>query len=392
MVALVAALVVAGLGGCGGSSAKPDGGSVTPARAAGAVGITDREFADGRGELFLSRLDAATLAPRGRRATVGEFQDTWSVSPDRRFVALGTGGRGRGIIIFDLRRMVRLRAVYTGIAASGLAWVTPRRLLAILQSNELVVVDPIRGVVLRRRPIPRGQTGCTSAPDATSALAAARGLLVLLRSRGDGRALLLDVDVDGRVRSVALPRGELWGCGRSGLVADPDGSRAFVVSVGPTAAEVDLTTLGTRYRAVGGDPLRESQPREVSRLDDGKLVISGRDRSGAPAGANVVDTATWTNRALDRAAGRATAAGRLVLAYDGDRILVRPGRGVVAYTADGRRIFRVLQGKQINDVEHVGQRAYAISERMVYTIDLSTGRVIDARTSPSARVSITVLR
>jgi hypothetical protein len=59
------------------------------------IGITLREFADGRFETFLSRLDPATLAAQGRRASVGEFHDTWSLSrdPDRhRRTRAGVGG------------------------------------------------------------------------------------------------------------------------------------------------------------------------------------------------------------------------------------------------------------------------------------------------------------
>jgi hypothetical protein len=378
--------------GCGGSAT--DGRRDTTARPAPTVGIVDREYEDGRFDVFISRLDPATLRPRGRRARVGEFHDTWSLSPDGRYVALGTGGQGRGITIYDLARMKRVRAVRTGIAAQGLAWVTPRRLVAILQANRLAVVDPAAGMVLRSRSLARDESGCTSAAVAKSAVAAGRGLLVMLRGRRGAASRLLDVDAEGRVRSVTLPRGTSWGCGRSGLAIDAERKRAFVVSRDSEVAEVELSTMTTDYHAVAGAPLRAALPREVSWLDGGNLVVSGRDAAGRPAGVSIIDTATWTNRVIDPAAGMARAANGLVLTYDGDRVALGRARagGLAAYRADGRRLFRVLHGTQVNALEHAGARAYAVSERAVSTVDLATGRVVNTYTAPAARVSLTLIR
>jgi hypothetical protein len=178
------------------------------------------------------------------------------------------------------------------------------------------------------------------------------------------------------------------------MVTDPDGRRAFVVSHGSSVAVVDVATMTARYHAVGGTRLRAAARREVTWLDGGRLVASGRDTAGRPAGVSVTDTASWTNTLLDADAGLAGTAGELVIAHDGDAIALPKGRrtGITAYTADGGRVFRVLDGTQVNDVEAAARRAYAIGERTVHAIDLSSGRVVGERTSRAARVSVTLLR
>lgn len=355
------------------------------------IGIIDQEYEDGRFDVFLSRLDPGTLRPRGPRAAVPEFHDTWALSPDGASVAVGTGGQGRGIAIYDLGRVKRLRAVRTGIAAEGLAWLTPSRLVAVLQSNRLAVVNPGTGKVLRVRGLARDERVCTTTPTAKSSVIAARGLLVMLRGRQRVASRVLHMDAEGRVRSVALPRGTKWGCGRSGLAVDAEGRRAFVVS-GSSVAEIDLSAMTARYHDLAGTPLRDAQPREVSWLEDRYLVASGRDARGRPAGASVIDTTTWTNRVIDPGAGIARAVAGFVLTYDGDRVAIPSGRGLAGYDADGRQLFRVLRGTQVNALEHAGARAYAVSERIVRTVELPTGRVASRYNAPAARVSVTLIK
>lgn len=362
--------------------------------AAETVGITHLEYADGRFEAFLSRLDPSTLRPRGPRVDVGEFHDNWSLSPDGRYVALGTGGQGLGIMIYDLQRVKLVRAVRTGIAAESVAWLTPTRIVAVLQSNRLVVVDPSTGLVLREQPLARNERACGSTPTTKPAVAAARGLLVMLRGRSGAGSRLLHMQADGRVRSVTLPAGVSWGCGRAGLAVDADGGRAFVVSRASKVAEVKLSTMTVRYHELAGTPLRDALPRDVSWLGEGKLVASGRDRAGRPAGVSIIDTATWTNRVIDPRAGTARGAAGAVLTYDGYAVLAPRGRGLglSVYRADGRRVFRALVGRQVKSVHHAGTSAYAVLvERTVRTFDLTTGRPVGTHTAPAARVDFTLL-
>jgi hypothetical protein len=202
--ALLGVLAVAP--GCGGTSGDPDREPAQARPPPGIVGFTHLEYADGRFDVFLSRLDPATLAPRGPPADVGEFHDAWSRSPDGRFVAVGTGGQGLGVTIFDLVRMRRARAVRTGIAAEGLAWLTARRLVAILQSNRLVVVDPVAARVISMRGLPRDQAACTSTPSGASSATVAKGLVILLHGRGGAASRLLHVTAEGGVRSAGSSR------------------------------------------------------------------------------------------------------------------------------------------------------------------------------------------
>lgn len=107
----------------------------------------------------------------------------------------------------------------------------------------------------------------------------------------------------------------------------------------------------------------------------------------------VVDIASWTSRAIDRTAGRARAAGGSILTYDGDRVVVprRRRASVTAFAPDGRRLFRVLRGNQVNSVVHAGTRAYALTERTIHTIDLRTRRVVGQRRARAARIDVTLV-
>lgn len=389
------ALVLAGGSGCGHSpaadvaatDAKPVG---AKAGVTGPIGVVDLEFEDGRFDTFLSHLDPAALRPRGRRADVGEFHDTWSVSPDGRQVALGQGGQGLGVQIYDLARMKRLRAVHTGIAAETLAWLKPRRIVAVLQSKQVVVVDPTTGRILHRQPLRRDDRVCYG----RFAAATASGLVVMLRAAPDAAPRLIVVDAEGRARSVLLPEGPLWGCGRSGLAVNAHTNRAFVVSRSSLVAQIDLATMTVTYHRVRGTPLRNALPREVYMLDDHQLVASGRDKAGRPAGASIIDTATWINRVIDRDAAMAQAVAGTVLAYDGDRVALPSGkrRGLSAYRPDGRKLFNVFKGQQIGYLAHAGTRAYAFDERVVRSVDVTTGRVIAAYTAAAARIRVTLMR
>ena len=100
--------------------------------------------------VVLARLDPLSLRPVSRPVEVGEYHDTWSVSPDRSRIAVGTGGQGIGIEIVDLKAMKVVRQIQTGIAAEEVGWLAPRLLVAGLQRGGTVLVDPSTGRILRR--------------------------------------------------------------------------------------------------------------------------------------------------------------------------------------------------------------------------------------------------
>lgn len=345
------------------------------------MGVVHREFDDGRFESFLSRLDPVTLEPRGRRADVGEFHDTWSASPDGRHVALGQGGEGLGIQIYDLSRLRRSQAVRTGIAAAAVGWLRPRRVAGVTQAAEVIVADPATGRVLRRQRLGAGERVC-NAIERPSAVTPG-GLLVMLGGKRGAAPRVLLVDPGGRIRAARLPAGRSWGCGRSALTVAAGGEVAHVVSREAVVAEIRLPAMTVTYRPVSGLP--PAQRREAERLDDRHLVAAGR-----PSGVSVIDTGTWRSRVVDPAGRASRAVAGTVLAYDGDRVVRAPGRGhgLAAYRPDGTPLFHVLRGEQIGQVEHSATRAYAMTDRTRYTVDVVTGRVLAKRRAPRTRVTL----
>jgi hypothetical protein len=326
---------------------------------------------DGSGTV-LTRLDPMTLRPRGLAVDMGEVHDAWSFSPDGGQVALGTGGQGLGVHVVDVARMRVSRAVRTGIAAEALGWLEPRRLVAALQSGQLVVIDPRSGRVLHRRSIRRAGGTCSQSSSAVTGT----GVIVLLRGSRRTTTRLASVDARGRLRAASLGSAALWGCGRAGLAYDPTRERAFVVSRGAQVAEVDLQTMRASYHHIAGAHWRSAHRRGAFWLGDGRLVAFGRDRAGRPVGVSVVDTTTWTSRVLSAAAGEARAIAGTVLAYGGGcGKSSAPDPGLHAYRPDGTEVFHALSGKRIDDVQVAGDRAYAQSDATRRVVNTATGEV-----------------
>lgn len=95
---------------------------------------------------LVAPVDRRTLRPGVPFADLGEYHDAWSLSPHRRLAAFGISAPGEhrriGIRVLDLGTFTVVRDIETGIAAEAVGWVAPDRLVAFLQSGELVVVDP----------------------------------------------------------------------------------------------------------------------------------------------------------------------------------------------------------------------------------------------------------
>src|SRR5215210_488450 len=102
----------------------------------------------------LAQLDPVSLRPTGARVRLGEYHDAWSFSPDGSHLALGMGGQGRvcgrGICLVDVRDMTVSGDIETPIAVEALAWVRPRRIIAVLQLGGVVVADPATGAIVHR--------------------------------------------------------------------------------------------------------------------------------------------------------------------------------------------------------------------------------------------------
>ena len=91
----------------------------------------------------LARLDPVSLRPAGPRVRLGEYHDAWAFSPDGSQLALGNGGQGRvcgrGVCVVDAGDMAVTSDIDTPIAVEALAWVRPRRVVAVLQLGGIVV-------------------------------------------------------------------------------------------------------------------------------------------------------------------------------------------------------------------------------------------------------------
>jgi hypothetical protein len=351
----------------------------------------------------LARLDPRSLRPRGRRVVAGEYHGAWSFSPDRSQVALGVSRPARdgrvGVRIVDVARMRVRTDVLTGVAAEALAWLAPDRLVAVLQSGEVVVIDPALGEVVRRWDL----SGRARFYFPTSARAPGMLVAVLVSAGALQPARVVVVDADGRLRSTRLRRVRVGQRRSAGLALDLAGNRAFVAGAKAPLAEIDLDTMRVRYRRLRGragtDAARGrvlSSDRRALWLGRGRLALVGRDdvrtRRGriarVPSGVQVVDTRRWTARTIARRASAARLAAGRLLVYQPSQTMVGAGLGI--HTRPGRRLHHLL-GNRALDVQTAGRRAYAIGQRAVRVVDVRSGKVVHTAKRPPGIAEIEFL-
>lgn len=341
-----------------------------------------------------TRLDPLSLRPRGPRVRLGEYHDAWAFSPDGSQLALGMGGAGRvcgrGICVVDVGDMAVRGDVDAPIAVEALAWVRPRRIVAVLQSGGIIVADPATGAIVRRTPLP--YTTRYGAWAQTRA-----GVAVLMGSR---RLRLVVAGASGAVRTARLRRMRRAVTGSPGLAVDPRGRRAFVVAAGAPVTEVDLRTMRVRYHRVGLPRPRRGpaaiRSRDALWLEKGLVAVSGYDSRGAPAGVHVVDTKTWTARTVDRRAGQAEITAGRLLVYSSDAFTPRARRvGLRIYTRDGSRLISHLFANQTLDVEVADARAYAYRiggrRRALHVVDARSGRIVRTTRPPPREHDLDIL-
>ncbi len=380
---VVATVGVAALAGCGSQAQveRPDEGD-----GLGGGPLAVVSSLDGSKPTALARLDPRTLAPRPERVELGEYHDAWSFSPDGSQVAFGisapppaSGSPERlGVRIVDPAKMSVSRDVSTGIAAEALGWLSSSRLVALLQSGEVVLIDPRTGEVLRRESVRPFELQCGPQPSAVTP----HGLVLLLAGGGRTPARLVVVNAQGRVRAVSLPGVRISGeCGRGGLATDSARNRAFAAGNSARVAEIDLRTMELNYHRVTGARFRGFVRGSLVWLGDGLLAASGRNRDGTPAGVTVIDTRTWRGELITSRAGAATPAPGAVLVYDGTHGEPQEaGIGLRAYTRDGRRLFHALDQELVDDVQVAEGRAYASSSAARHLVNVRSGQVIDGGT------------
>jgi hypothetical protein len=348
---------------------------------------------NGSGSL-VAPVDRRTLEPGTPWVDLGEYHDTWSLSPDRRLAAFGISAPGRqrriGIRVIDLGTFLVVRDIEAGIVAEAVGWIAPDRLAAFLQSGELVVVDPRGGQELARQAL--GLSCPSAVPDAVTPL----GYVMLLSVGGAARLVL--ADAQGGVRTRELRRiaaGETFGlCAGASLAIDQERLVAYVVGAHAPVAEIDLRTMRVRNHRIASAPrlltVRGCQgcgaDLGAAWLGGGRLAVAGHHqrtsgpirRRVRPAGAIVVDTRNWTARTIARRAGAVLRAGDDLLVYDGRHPSVRPrrGGGLAVFDRAGRHRYTVLRGERVGDVQVAGTRAYARTARGLRVVDLRRGRVV----------------
>jgi hypothetical protein len=342
-----AVAVLAALASIGSASGAPevasDLGSRLPPRATVLAYVWD-------GRPLLVRVDAVTLRARSRTVDLGKPPiSTWVRSPGGERLVLGSGDRAR-LTLVDLDPK--------GYVA-GLAWPTPRRVVAALSGmrTEIVVVDAITRRVVRRHRLAGTVTQAARSP----------GGLVLLLSPHDrvGRATLA-VATRTQLRTAMLPLEAgtdppaVFG---PGLAVSGDGRHALVVVGGARALEVDLRTLVVAERhlsepvsllgrlrawlepaAVAKGPL-EGPIRSAAWIGRDRVVVAGsnyrptgeRSTVSEAAGARLIDVRDWSVRTLAGGASTAVATGDTVLAFGGTQGPAGlRGIGLRGFGRDGR--------------------------------------------------------
>lgn len=356
---------------------------------------------------------------RGRKAPLGGHHGSWAFSPDRAVLAISNCGdaESREIRFVNARAMRvlgDLRLALSADCTGSLTWLSPRRLLAVVQTAghaAVVAVDPVARRVLRRESLPAGSWATGRTRDE---------LVVLLGNHGSfAPARLAVVDADGRVRIATVDRITAGSIEEGeddeyrsraiqpGLAVDPDGRRAFLVPHEGPVAEVDLRTLAVSYHELGRRSVLtrllswltpaaqakvlEGPVREALWLGGGMIAVSGVDYSStttasgepqmavAPAGVSLIDTRTWTTRVLDdEASGFAVGAG-LVVAQGGRWDSGQEqgyGPGLRAFALDGRERWRLHPG-EYRWLDPAGPLGYVhLTDRSTEVVDLVSGSVL----------------
>jgi hypothetical protein len=413
LAALAALLVLSACSGDGGSSDRVQG--QAPGTAAKGEPIFVVEF--GRDDAALTRLSPRTLRPLPGRLDLGHHDGLWTRSPDGQAVAFASS-RSPTLRIAALRPLRARGDVRLQGQVFALAWVAPRRLLAVVQTRccppvlRAFAIDPVSRRVVASRPL--GRRWVISG----AARSGRRLVLVLARPSSIYASRLVVLDGEARSRGTELPGirvgmrnlGDLDGLPASesrsaGLVVQ--GRRALVVGAPPPlVADVDLRTLSVRYHRLeatrsrlallrdwldppahaGGGGYSIGAHRRAAWLGDGLLAVGGYDqrvdRSGTaarqlldPAGLGIVDTRRWTVRVVEPETTALARTGGRVVAWGGD------GPALVALGPDGKERFRFDRLPSQPDLQLAWPYAYrGLSgperQHRVDVVDLRTGALV----------------
>jgi hypothetical protein len=423
--AAIALASVVGLAARAGLDTTPEHGPAGPP--ALLLGISN----DG-GTPSLARIAPVSLRPLpGRRLRLEAPLKAWALSPGgSRLAAVSDRASLLHLIHVErMRTLGRLRTRARG-APAAVVWPRPGRLWIVLAlpgccavgSTTVVVVDPIAERVVARRRLAGGLVRVAGSPEGPVLLLAPPAMI--------GPARLVTVDAAGGVEQLpldgvsagAMPPNVVSSVEHvraPALAVDSDQRRAYVVSSRPHAVEIDLRRWRVSdHRLVAQasllDRLRELlEPsaaasaevtaevgvvRRAAWIGEGRIALSGYDADvlwrpdggvegeRRPAGLHVIDTRDWSVRTLDeRASSFVAAAGLLLTSGPG-------GRGLAAYSPEGRDTFHVLGDRHVEVVATAGSLAYvrAPPEPALQVVDVTRGRVIG--TSAPTRTTLLLER
>ena len=148
------------------------------------------------------------------------------------------------------------------------------------------------------------------------------------------------------------------------VVGDVLHDRVFVVSSTGLVAEIgplfDVTrNPRIRYHRVD----LNGRPFQAAWAGAGKIALWGED------GLGTIDTRTWKTHALAVEVTHALATRFGIAAWGND-----PAQGLTVYRPDGKRLLRVLRGKNVQAARSVGHYLYADADAR-YSVDLRNGKV-----------------
>jgi hypothetical protein len=423
--AAIALASVVGLTARAGLDTTPEHGPAAPSAAPPALllGVSN----DG-GTRSLARIAPVSLRPLpGRRMRLEAPLEAWALSPGGSRLA-AVSDRASLLHLIDVERMRtlgRLRTRARG-APAAVVWPRPGRLWIVLAlpgccavgSTTVVVVDPIAERVVARRRLAGDLVRVAGSPEGPVLLLAPPALigparLVTVDAAGGVEQLPLDGVSAGAMPPNVVPLVEHVRA--PALAVDSGRRRAYVVSSRPHAVEIDLRRRRVSdHRLVAQasllDRLREPlEPsaaasaevgvvRRAAWIGEGRIALSGYDADAVwrpdggvegerrPAGLHVIDTRDWSVRTLDeRASSFVAAAGLLLTSGPG-------GRGLAAYSPEGRDTFHVLGDRHVEVVATAGSLAYvrAPPEPALQVVDVTRGRVIG--TSAPGRATLLLER
>jgi hypothetical protein len=420
LLGLVASLVV--LAGLAQAAGAP-----TPALPGSAPRVVLQESFPPPIRLDLTRLSPTTLAPIGptQREPAGYWPD--SVSPDQRRVLLVKVARSTHPVAAV--RIVALPSLHAGRPISlgsgpltDAAWTSATRLVVLAQSARasfpyccdarIAQIDAAGGTAAPAQPALQNASivvdaayrdgfVIVAAPPVGSGIGPAQ--LVIASASAPPRVIPLDRIQAGLAQSDVTTGFEIDEA--PGLALDAADAVAYVVGGDGLVARVDLASGAVTYQQPAGASAPPASLQDVTAhvrisqwIGGGRILVSGYDEDASgngltlqPVGTSIIDSASWSEAALDPSDDSVAVDGSIVFSY---RTLVPAGAGGLhAFASDGSPLYSALQGRHVRIVQPLGPRlvVYTGKQHLVrWLLDAKSGRVLGHRASGNKTFSLLV--